>query len=320
VIATLPLLFTSVSTLFWLSFFYYYSPRFTTPRRVLVVMFFGGMAVAAIAAWVELTLLEALPLLRALALRVFAPESGQDVLQIAALSFLFVAPVEEIVKFVLLRIAIFNTRYFNQIIDGLKIGLAVGLGFATFENWLVFTRSAPEGLSPDALALFLLRMFGSTLAHALYGAVLGYYIGHARSSKLWGSSFLMRGLVTSVLMHGFFNSFIFLNLGAFSLFIIFGALLVFFHWYTDREHLLRVSAGPAPEKITTPHFSERRELENTLLRSFPARILLASNLCPRCFRRVARIDALCPYCRLNLWMLKGEQQNTSRELHKTLRK
>src|SRR3989344_4158050 len=292
----LPLLFTGVSTLFWLSFFYYYSPRFTTPRRVLAGLFVGGMAVAAAGCWIEITLLESVPELRAIALRVFAPESGRDVLYVAALSFLFVAPVEEIVKFVLLRAAIFNTRYFNQIIDGLKMGVAVGLGFATFENWLGFTRSAPEGLSSDALALFLLRMFGSTLAHALYGAVLGYYIGHARSSKLWGSTFLMRGLVTSVLMHGFFNSFIFLNLGAFSLFIIFGALLVFFHWYTDREHLLRVSAGPAPEKITTPHFSERRELENTLLRSFPARILLASNLCPRCFRRVARIDALCPYC------------------------
>ena len=310
----LPFLFSGFSTLFWLGFFYYYSPRFTTPRRVLLGMFLGGMAVAMVGAWIEITLLESVPELRAIALRVFAPESGQDVLQVAVLSFLFVAPVEEIVKFVLLRIAIFNTRYFNQIIDGLKMGIAVGLGFATFENWLVFTRSAPEGLSSDALALFMLRMFGSTLAHALYGAVLGYYIGHARSSKLWGSTFLMRGLVTSVLMHGFFNSFIFLNLGAFSLFIIFGVLLVFFRWYTDREYLLRVSVGPAPEKITTPHFSERRELENTLLRSFPARALLHAGLCPRCFRKVERIDALCPYCRLNLWMLKGEHALAAREI------
>ena len=74
-------------------------------------------------------------------------------------------------------------------------GVALALGFATVENVLCVLR--------DGLAIGVMRAIFAVPAHALFGAVMGFYFGRA---KLGGGKWLLGfGLVAAVALHGAYD-------------------------------------------------------------------------------------------------------------------
>lgn len=113
------------------------------------------------------------------------------------LYFVFgVALIEELAKFVVVRVLAYRSAHFDEAMDGVIFGITAGLGFAAVENiFYVFDYGG-------AVALF--RAFVSVPGHAFYGAVMGYSLGEAKVQKRpW---LAVRGLTLAILLHAVFDT------------------------------------------------------------------------------------------------------------------
>lgn len=289
-------------SIFWLFFYFLYSPRFTTPRGVLVALFLGGIFTAFAASLVERFGISFLPdeILSTLNKYYFfePPDSAQAVIILALFMFLFIAPVEELLKFSLLVFVMKKFPHlFNQIIDGIKFGIVVGLGFAVLENGIYFSSELVSGNTALFFKVFFLRFFVATLGHSLYTGVLGYYVGLGNFYRLYRGRFIINGLVIAILIHGLFNLFLLVNMGFYSVIIVIASLLFMMKWYRDRKNLETYIVEGKYEMIRAPLFSERPEFESILAKNQVTHAFIKKlNLCPFCLKKKSSEDELCSYC------------------------
>ncbi|MCX7650654.1 MAG: PrsW family glutamic-type intramembrane protease [Flavobacteriales bacterium] len=117
-------------------------------------------------------------------------------------AFVAVALVEEFFKWLVLRLFIFRRSFFDEPFDGITYAVMVSLGFATIENVLYVY----EG----GLETALVRMFTAVPAHAVFGVMMGYYLGMARFYGL-RRQYLFLALLAPVILHGFYDTSLFLK-------------------------------------------------------------------------------------------------------------
>ena len=123
-----------------------------------------------------------------------SPDSG--FLAIFAYFVLCIGLVEELMKFLSVRIYAYRSEEFDEPMDGIVFGVAAALGFATVENILYVLSTG--------IWTAVLRAVLSVPAHAFYGAILGFYLGEAKSR---GRPLLaLKGLVFAALLHGLFDT------------------------------------------------------------------------------------------------------------------
>ena len=112
-------------------------------------------------------------------------------------SLLIVGLVEESWKFLVVRLYAYRTRDFDEPYDGIMYSVVAALGFATLENvYYVLSRGVGTGLLRAVLAV---------PGHALYGVLMGYFIGAAKFSRSDSEACLLSlaGLGAAVLAAGF---------------------------------------------------------------------------------------------------------------------
>ena len=121
-------------------------------------------------------------------------------------AFLYVAVVEELTKFGAVKIKAYRSFHFNEVMDGIVYAVAASLGFATVENIIYVLRSG--------LAVAILRAILSVPDHAVWGGIMGFYLGLAkRDEKASGSgqNQIIKGLAIVILLHGLYDSLAFLE-------------------------------------------------------------------------------------------------------------
>ncbi|MEI2665068.1 glutamic-type intramembrane protease PrsW [Rossellomorea sp. LJF3] len=111
--------------------------------------------------------------------------------------------LEEFFKWFILMFAIFQHVDFNEPYDGIVYGASVSLGFATVENILYLIANGVE------------HAFGRAVlpvsSHALFGVIMGYYLGKAKfSSQEERHKWLFLAISVPILLHGTYN-YIFLS-------------------------------------------------------------------------------------------------------------
>ncbi len=112
--------------------------------------------------------------------------------------FLVAGATEEIFKFLMVFILIWRNPNFNEKFDGIVYAVSVALGFATIENlFYVF--------SNNSLQVGLLRAFTAVPAHAIFGIVMGFYLGLARFSQNKKGRWLLMALFLPWLLHGIYD-------------------------------------------------------------------------------------------------------------------
>ncbi len=112
--------------------------------------------------------------------------------------FLVAGATEEIFKFLMVFILIWRNPNFNEKFDGIVYAVSVALGFATIENlFYVF--------SNNSLQVGLLRAFTAIPAHAIFGIVMGFYLGLARFSQNKKGRWLLMALFLPWLLHGIYD-------------------------------------------------------------------------------------------------------------------
>ena len=84
----------------------------------------------------------------------------------------FTSGLEEFFKWLILLIAIYRHVEFKDAYDGILYGASVSLGFATVENILYLFTYGTE--------IAFIRALLPVSSHALFGVVMGYYIGRAK--------------------------------------------------------------------------------------------------------------------------------------------
>ncbi len=112
-------------------------------------------------------------------------------------AFIITALVEEVLKFLVIRIYLWNRSDFKKITDGIVYTIAASLGFAMLENLFY---------SFGSTLLLILRGLTAVPLHAISAGIMGYYIGLAKSK---GSRKIGKGILYAVLFHGTYDFFLF---------------------------------------------------------------------------------------------------------------
>lgn len=154
------------------------------------------------------------------------------------ITFMFVGIIEELMKFIAVKIT--DKNAINNIDDAIEFFIIAALGFAFTENILYFYNIWITHGHENILLPFLFRSSFSTFAHLLFSGVLGYYYGIAhfatpilqeeirknrhhwtiilhrifsfRKTKLFHEEKLLEGLLISIGLHAIFNIFLEMNL------------------------------------------------------------------------------------------------------------
>ena len=124
--------------------------------------------------------------------------------------FLVVAPVEETVKLLAVRLYAYRDVRFDAVIDGAVYGAAAGLGFATIENAIYITQGLESGLATPEL----IGAAGGTAAvralagpgHVLYSAIAGFYLGLAKFNREHAGPIVVKGLLIAAVFHALYNT------------------------------------------------------------------------------------------------------------------
>ncbi|KYC69873.1 hypothetical protein B4099_3149 [Heyndrickxia coagulans] len=91
---------------------------------------------------------------------------------------------------------VFFNREFDEPFDGIVYGVSVSLGFATFENIL--------SLFSGGVDLAFGRALLPVSSHAIFGVMMGFYMGKSRFSPRKKCWFLF-SFIVPVILHGFYD-------------------------------------------------------------------------------------------------------------------
>ncbi len=218
-------------SLFWLGY-YLKKDIHPEPKRMIIRVFFLGMAIAPVAAIAEMLWANATKTLICNPLPRLCGETNpffffQLIIGIAA--------IEEYAKYYVVRRRVLPTREFDEPVDAMVYLIVSALGFAALENIFIlvapnlsniiqsfsqiflesFGVLSPEPiLSPtlnlgNAFSILGFRFFGATFLHALASATVGYFLAlsffRPRHHRIW---LILAGLSLATVLHAFYNYFI----------------------------------------------------------------------------------------------------------------
>ncbi|MEW6106413.1 MAG: PrsW family glutamic-type intramembrane protease, partial [Bacillota bacterium] len=171
--------------LLWVWFFYRKDRAEPEPKALVTKAFLYGVVSVFPAAFLEA------PFRRVIA------TGRQDLVALLVVSVLVVGVVEEISKFVAVKLAAYDNAEFDEVMDGIVYAVAAGLGFAATENLFYATTYG--------LAVGVFRAFITDLAHASFSGIVGYYLGRAKFDVQHATGLVARGLGIAIALHGTYD-------------------------------------------------------------------------------------------------------------------
>jgi len=111
--------------------------------------------------------------------------------------FISMGLLEEFFKWFILFYTIYQHVSFDEPYDGIVYGASVSLGFATVENIFYLFANGLEYAFGRALL--------PVSSHALFGVIMGYYLGKSKFSPDSNKKWLVLSLLIPFLLHGSYN-------------------------------------------------------------------------------------------------------------------
>jgi RsiW-degrading membrane proteinase PrsW (M82 family) len=120
---------------------------------------------------------------------------------------IFSAFIDEINKYIIIIAYAYRKREFDEPVAGILVCIMIGLGFTTFENlWHIMDDDKYSGTW---------RMLTAIPMSIVVAIVLGYYAGLSKygldADDLSSFGLRVRGLLTAVFFHAFYNFFLFME-------------------------------------------------------------------------------------------------------------
>lgn len=165
-------------------------------KLILKIIFFGILSCIA-AGYIEAFEIQYLPQ--------HTPGTVEYAVQI---SFCVAALVEEIVKFLAMRIGSWRYPGFNYRFDGIVYGVSAAVGFAIYEN---INYVAMYGLQTA-----IVRAFTAIPLHAFCGVFMGVIYSYSKKASILGKNgaslgYTLLALLVPMLIHGTYDTFAFLG-------------------------------------------------------------------------------------------------------------
>lgn len=160
---------------------------------------------------------------------------------------LFTSLLEEFFKWLVLVMAIYQHVEFDDPYDGILYGASVSLGFATVENILyIFT---------FGLDTAFLRALLPVSSHAIFGVVMGYYLGRAKFALSESSKpLLFIALLAPLSLHMVYNGI--LSIKSISMYFMIPFML--FLWW------LCLAKVKKAHLLTVQHFNKQEDISESL--------------------------------------------------------
>ncbi|KKU52091.1 MAG: hypothetical protein A3H69_04625 [Candidatus Sungbacteria bacterium RIFCSPLOWO2_02_FULL_47_9] len=191
----------------WLAFYLREDSR-PEPKRLLFLVFVGGMISAVFSIVAELLLFGdcqvpgdlARPCFEGILPFVFP---SLTLVALPFLVFLGIAFIEEYFKYGAVKILVLRRPEFDEPIDAMIYMITSALGFAALENALFIVPNLAKNFDVG-LQLTANRFIGANLLHATASGIVGYFLARAFFSH-YRHHFLAIGIVLAVLLHTSFN-------------------------------------------------------------------------------------------------------------------
>jgi len=152
----------------------------------------------------------------------FSALQGATIVGTVLYFYLIVAPGEEVVKLLAVRLYAFRDDRFDSVVDGAVYGAVAGLGFATIENVLYITQTLQgTGAVMTTVAADFLAQFSEAVeaggqitavrslagpGHVIYSAFAGYYLGLAKFNPEDAGPIVLKGLLIATAIHATYNT------------------------------------------------------------------------------------------------------------------
>lgn len=186
-------LLASLAPVFIILFYIYFRDKYEKePLGMLVKAILGGIVIILPVFFVEQWLS---------ALSPFTGKVGAA----AWHAFVVAASTEEVFKYLALYLLVWKSPSFNEKFDGIVYAVFVSLGFAAVENVMYVLDG---GMQTAAV-----RAFTAVPAHAIFGVVMGYYLGIAHMYKEQRKEYLLRAITIPVLLHGIYDFILMVEIG-----------------------------------------------------------------------------------------------------------
>lgn len=182
------LLITVIPSIILIAYFFL-SDKFKEPKQLVFITFCLGVLICFPAGVIN---------------NFMSENFGNSELGNKDLTYSFLGPAwsEELLKFLILFYIVLPRSEFNERMDGIVYGVAVSLGFATYENYdYVFRLADLWDVPRDQMAIW--RSFSAVPMHGLNGSIMGFFLGlYVFYKKI---NYLLLSLFVPFFLHGTYN-------------------------------------------------------------------------------------------------------------------
>lgn len=186
-------LFGFAPSIIWLLFFLIRDVHPESKTMVLRI-FFYGMISALVAGFLAMFL--------DLAVR----EAGfSEVISVILSSFLGAGFVEEMAKYLVVKEKVLSHHEFDEPIDAMLYMIISALGFAAFENVLIYLAQDTFLPAEETVIYAGFRFISATFLHALCSGLLGYFLALAISETKHRIKLILSGIFWATLLHGIYD-------------------------------------------------------------------------------------------------------------------
>ncbi len=184
------LVFALVPVFIWM-FFYYKKDLHPEPKKMILKVFILGMLAACLVGIIEIAVLKIV--------------TGKSFLFIVLQSFLLIALVEEVAKYLVVKTNVLTSPELDEPLDVMLYMVISALGFAAIENVILFFASEHPYALGAVFNFALLRFGGAIFLHTLTSGVLGFFIALSFCSVNNKKTLYFSGFLIAIFLHGLFN-------------------------------------------------------------------------------------------------------------------
>ena len=180
----------SILPIVLIAIYYYKKDTLKEPKKLLRKLFFSGMLSGVLVIIISYITILFFP--------TYASIENANMFKIFIYSFVFVALIEEVCKWLMIYKISYHHRDFDQLYDIILYSVLVGLGFACLENLLYTTSS-------NNIWVAIFRGITAIPAHACFQTFMGYYLTLAKFKKGNQNKYKNLSLIIPVLLHGTYD-------------------------------------------------------------------------------------------------------------------
>lgn len=180
----------SILPIVLIAIYYYKKDTLKEPKKLLRKLFFSGMLSGVLVIIISYITILFFP--------TYASIENANMFKIFIYSFVFVALIEEVCKWLMIYKISYHHRDFDQLYDIILYSVLVGLGFACLENLLYTTSS-------NNIWVAVFRGITAIPAHACFQTFMGYYLTLAKFKKGNQNKYKNLSLIIPVLLHGTYD-------------------------------------------------------------------------------------------------------------------